>query len=46
MREGYFCESKDKNAPNVSEQQKMNEAAREDVEYSDFEELSDGDLPF
>lgn len=46
MREGYFCESKDKNAPNVSEQQKMNEAAREDVECSDFEELSDGDLPF
>lgn len=47
MREGYFCESKNKNAPNVNEQQKINEAVREEP-YATFEEL-DGDesgLPF
>lgn len=47
MREGYFCESKNKIAPNVAEQQKINEAAREEP-YSDFEELvgESSELPF
>ena len=46
MREGYFCESRNKNAPNVAEQQKINEAAREEP-YSDFDEFADDcDLPF